>query len=133
MSARLDLLYHHCADLGIDVEWADLGEYRRGDYCAELRLIRLNHRLTQVEAACTLGHEVAHHLFGDRCSTPAVERRAWERAAAILITPAEYAAAERLVGCHPNALAAELEVTPHLIRAWRRWFARTGGYKRGRL
>lgn len=130
--SRLDTLYRHCGDLGLDVEWADLGEYRRGEYLDDQKLIRLNIRLTQVEAACTLGHEVSHHLFGDRCSTPAIERRAWERAAAMMVTPAEYEKAEDLVGCHVNALAAELGVTPHLVHAWRRWFARTGGYRRVR-
>lgn len=126
MSARLDLLYAHCADLGLEVEWCDLGEYRRGDYCAATETIRLNLRLTAREATSTLAHELAHHLFGDECSTPAVERRAWERGAAIIITPPEYARAEQLVGCHPNALATELEVTQELIRAWRRWYKRAG-------
>jgi hypothetical protein len=126
VNARLDLLYAHCGDLGLDVEWADLGEYRRGDYCADSGVIRLNHRLTLAEAAATLAHEVAHHLAGDRCSNPSRERKAWERGAAIIITPPEYAEAERVVGCHPNALAAELEVTPQLVLAWRRWYKRAG-------
>lgn len=123
---RLDLLYAHCADMGLDVLWEDLGECRRGEYRADEQVIYLNRRLTRCEATATLAHEVAHHLSGDRCSTPPVERRAWERGAAIIITPAEYAMAEQIVGHHVNALAAELGVTAHLITAWRRWFERRG-------
>lgn len=126
MTHRLDALYRHCGDLGIEVQWADLGEYLRGEYLADELLIRLNNRLTQVEAASTLGHEIAHHLAGDRCSTPVVERRAWEAAAALLISEDEYRTAERVVGCHPNALGIELGVTPKVVLAWRRWFERCG-------
>lgn len=126
MSARLDSLYRHCGDLGLDVEWSDLGEYRRGDYQADKLLIRLNTRLTVAESVSTLSHEIAHHLAGDRCSSASAERKAWERGAALVLTVPEYQAAEAIVGCHPNALAAELGVTPKLILAWRRWYARSG-------
>jgi len=118
---KLDLLLQHCADMGLEVEWCDLGEYRRGDYCDELGLIRLNRRLTRAQATATLAHEIGHATFGDRCSTVAVERRAWEYGASLAIRRREYAAAEAQVGPHVGALAAELEVTPKLIEAWRRW------------
>jgi hypothetical protein len=121
---RLDLLFAHCADLGVQVDWADLGEYRRGEYRADEHRIVLNHRLTRAQAAATCAHEVAHHLFGDRCSSPVAERRAWEYGAALIITPREYAAAEAAVGPHLGALADELGVTPKLVEAWRRWFSR---------
>jgi hypothetical protein len=119
---RLDLLFAHCADLGLEVEWADLGEYRRGEYRRDGHRIILNLRLTRSQATATLAHEIGHHMFGDACSTPPAERRAWEYGAAMLITPAEYAAAEDLVGHHLAALAVELGVTPKLIEAWRRWY-----------
>lgn len=121
---RLDVLFAHAADLGLDVDWADLGEHRRGEYRDDSRLILLNHALTRVQATATLAHEIGHAVFGDRCSTPRAEKRAWEYGAALIIDPADYWRAERLVGPHLNALAAELEVTPRLVSAWREWYSR---------
>jgi hypothetical protein len=123
---RLDVLFHHCADLGLDVDWSDLGDYRRGEYHHLGDRIVLNLRLTRAQATATLAHELGHQRFGDTCSTPATERRAWEYGAAVLITPGQYAAAERLVGHHLSALALELGVTPKLIEAWRRWWEKRG-------
>lgn len=126
VSDRLDMLFKHCADLGIEVEWSDLGETRRGQYEWRRDLITLNNRMTMPQLVSTFAHEFAHAIFGDRCTVPAQERRAWEYAAAFLVTPTEYAAAEELVGSHPNALAAHLGVTARLIEAWRRWWETKG-------
>ena len=112
----------HCADLKVDVEWEDLGMQRRGEYHPDDNAILLSPRLTRRQAISSLAHELGHERFGDTCSTPSNERRAWEYGAALLITPDEYQAAESLVGHHLSALAAELDVTPKLIEAWRRWF-----------
>lgn len=112
----------HCADLGIEVEWADLGDRRRGEYHRDGDRIVVSLRLTRRQATATLAHELGHQRFGDRCSTPAGERRAWEYGAALLVTPAQYAAAEWAVGHHLAALAIELGVTPRLVEAWRRWY-----------
>jgi hypothetical protein len=120
----LTLLLAHAADLGLDVEWADLGDVRRGHYLADRRLIVLNDRLTRPQALATLAHELGHALAGDRCSTPDAERRASELGASLVIGVADYERAERLVGQHLGALADELGVTPHLVAAWRRWYAR---------
>lgn len=118
---RLDLLFAHCGDLGIEVEWADLGDIRRGHYLDDARTIVLNRRLTRAQLTTTLAHEIGHAVFGDRATTPRLERRASEYGASLIITPRQYAAAERLVGHHLGALAAELGVTPHLVEAWQRW------------
>ena len=118
---RLDLLFAHCGDLGLDVEWEDLGDVRRGHYLDDTKTIVLNRTMTSAQTTATLAHEVGHAVFGDRATTPRLERRASEFGAALIITPRQYAAAEELVGCHTGALAAELGVTPHLIEAWRRW------------
>lgn len=126
MADRLDHLFQHCADLGIDVEWADFGEYRRGEYRRIGDTIVLSPRLTRRQTIATLAHELGHQRFGDTCSTPANERRAWEYGAAMLISPTQYRAAEALVGHHLCDLAIELEVTPKLIEAWRRWYHRRG-------
>jgi hypothetical protein len=123
---RLDQLFQHCADLGIDVEWADLGGSRHGEYHLERDTIRLSLRLTRRQTIACLGHEMGHRVFGDSTSTPAIERRAWEYAAALLITPLEYQLAEEVVGHQMSALATELEVTPKVIEAWRRWWENRG-------
>lgn len=121
---RLDLLYAHCADLGLEVEWGDLAPRYRGVYLDDHRRIILDHQLTRVQVTSTLSHEVGHATFGDRCSSRRNELRAWEYGASLIITPTEYAAAEELVGPHPGALALELGVTPKVVEAWRRWFAK---------
>lgn len=119
---KLELLLEHCGDLAIEVEWVDLGARRRGEYRDNERLIRMNTRLTRAQATATLAHEIGHGVFGDRCSTPAAERRAWEYGASLVISVDEYAAAEELAGCSASAIADELEVTPRLVEAWRSWF-----------
>lgn len=123
---RFDLAIQHCVDLGLEVEWADLGDKRRGQCHARNGVVTLNLRLTMAQAASTLAHEVGHFVFGDARSTPRIEKRAWEYGASLLIEPREYAEAERLVGHHVSALAIDLGVTPRLIEAWRTWWSRTG-------
>jgi hypothetical protein len=130
---RLDLVFQHCADLGINVEWTDLGSRRRGEYRWHDDTIVLSIRLTRAQATATLAHELGHQRFGDRCSSPRAERRAWEYGAAFLITPAQYAAAEDLAGHHTAALAIELGVTPKLVEAWRRWWETRGRQLHERL
>lgn len=123
---RLDGLFAHSADLGLEVEWADLGGSRRGAYYDDAGRIILHRGLTRAQATATLAHELGHHAFGDRCSTPPVEQRAWEYGAALVIGAQEYRRAERIVGHHPSALAAELGVTRRLIEAWQDWRRRQG-------
>lgn len=120
----MDALLAHCGDLGIEVEWADLGPRRRGEYYDDEQRIVLSQRLTSVQAVATLAHEIGHATFGDRCTLPANERRAWEYGAALTIEVEEYVLAEQLVGCHVGALAEALDVTPKLVEAWRRWYRR---------
>lgn len=120
------MMFRHCADLGIEVGWMDLGDRRRGEYHWQDDRIVLSLRLTRAQAASTLAHELGHERFGDRCSSPVAERRAWEYGAALLVTPEEYRLAEVQVGHHLSALAIELGVTPRLIEAWRRWWQTKG-------
>lgn len=123
---RFDLISQHCADLGIPVDWEDLGSKRRGKCQALTGRITLNPRLTLAQAASTLAHEVGHWTFGDTRSTLAAESRAWEYGASLVLEPQEYAVAEACVGHHTSALAIELGVTPKLIESWRRWWRRQG-------
>src|SRR5690606_4170532 len=71
---RLDQLFQHCADLGVMVEWADLGGRRHGHYRWRDDAIVLDLRLTAAQATACLAHELGHQRFGDTCSTPANER-----------------------------------------------------------
>ncbi len=123
---RLDQLFQHCADLGIQVEWRDLGETRRGEFHRDANTIVLNHRLTGPQVVACLAHELGHAVLGHDRSTPANEQRAWEHAAALVITASDYAAAESRVGPDVAALAVELGVTPRLIEGWRRWWLKRG-------
>jgi Zn-dependent peptidase ImmA (M78 family) len=117
---RFAALVDLCAAQGVRILWVDLGPHRHGQYRRQHRLIELNPRLVLRQLVPVLAHEYAHVVHDDACSTPATERRAWEYAARLLITPADYARAERIVGPHPNAIAAELDLTPVIVRAWRR-------------
>lgn len=69
--------------LGVRVEWADLGPMRRGEYLDDARLIRINSRLQGFQVKDTLGHELAHALLRDRSSTIFTETRARMLGAAI--------------------------------------------------
>lgn len=123
----MDLLYLHAADMGIEVEWRDLGDRRRGEYWHDSQVIVLNSRLTRAQATAALAHEIGHAVHGDRCSSPSAESRADETGASLIIEAAEYEAAECMSGEHPGALARHLDVTPRLVLAWRRWYSQTHG------
>lgn len=129
MTAKLDELLHHCGDLGIDVDYEDLSHKKhRGEWRWWCRAIVLHEGLTTAQTISVLAHEIGHVMFGDECSTPAVERRAWEYAASLLVTPEEYRDAEAITGPHSGALAKELGVTVKLVDAWRRWWSKRGQF-----
>ncbi|WP_188043696.1 ImmA/IrrE family metallo-endopeptidase [Changpingibacter yushuensis] len=70
-------------------------------------------------AISTLAHELGHAALGHGCAqSPGGERLADEWAAQLLISPIEYAAAERLYGPNKQALALELGVTRQLVSAY---------------
>lgn len=124
---KLDLMLRHAADLGLEVVWTpDLPDDCHGYYEDDARLVALNYRCTRAQVTFALGHEVAHATFGDRCSTEAIERRADEFAASLLIAPDEYAEAEAIAGEHAGAIARELGLTRRCVLAWRRWWSREG-------
>jgi Zn-dependent peptidase ImmA (M78 family) len=109
-------------DAGVRVMWRDLGR-RRGEYRHSPALITLNPRMSTALQRSTLAHELGHHHHGDTWTDdPALiarrERRADTYAAQLLIDPNTYAAAERLVGPHPGALARELDVSRSIVEAW---------------
>lgn len=118
--------------LGITVEDDRHGNLHPGDfggYIHHHRLILLDPTLGAVNRRCTLAHELAHAIRGDMpCGNPhfdvRAERAADQIAAKLLISHAEYAAAEALYGAHDGAIARELGVTTHLLAVWRKTYKR---------
>ncbi|WP_407316710.1 ImmA/IrrE family metallo-endopeptidase [Isoptericola halotolerans] len=107
-------------ELGVHVKWMDLG--RRAGELRRSGLVLLNHRKSVLTQRCTLAHEMGHWTLGHDWTlyhdVPRDEREADAYAAELLISPVEYALAERTHGEHPGALARELEVTRRLIEVW---------------
>lgn len=67
-----------------------------------------------------LAHELAHMVFRHPPkATPRQELQADRFAAKLLITEADYARAEAIYGPSPQQIAAELNVTNHLLAVWR--------------
>lgn len=70
-------------------------------------------------AVSTLAHEYAHHLLGhDGPQTQTEEDRADRLAARLLISPTEYARAEKIHDGHIPAIADELGVTCWIVKAY---------------
>lgn len=95
----------------------------KGYSWVDKRIISLRHGLGEVQARCTLAHELAHHYYGDMPGVDGKraafqERRADRWAAERLISTADYELAERLHGPHLGAIAAELGVTRALAEVW---------------
>lgn len=109
------------AALGVSVAEHTGGE--KGRYYGARR-ITLRRGLGYINRRCTLAHELGHCVLGhDPAATGWIkdrqERDADQWAARLLISAVEYRAAEHLHGPHPGAIAAELEVTKHLVEVWR--------------
>lgn len=121
--AKTDLLLRHCADMGVMVEYVDLGARRHGEY-RHPDLIRLNLRNRADQMLSALAHEVGHAFYCENGRT-ANCRRADEVGASFVIDATEYAWAEELTGPHPGAIARQLGVTRRLVLGWQRWYSRT--------
>lgn len=116
-------LWQHCADMGVMVEYVDLGPTRHGEY-HHPDLIRISNRATGAQGLSALAHEVGHAVACEKGATANCSR-ADEYGAALVIEPEDYRAAELMVGEHAGALARYLGVTRRLVLAWRRWYLRT--------
>ncbi|WP_216395963.1 ImmA/IrrE family metallo-endopeptidase [Arcanobacterium phocae] len=72
-------------------------------------------------AISVLAHEYAHHLLGHDGPQPACEEEHADRLAArLLISPTEYALAEKIHDGHIPAIADELGVTCWIVKAYQR-------------
>ena len=117
----LDDLLAHAAAQGLHVKFSDLG--RRTGELRRSGLVLINHKRTAVVQRCALAHELGHWHHGHDWSAAhdvaRDEREADTYAARLLVSPVEYALAERLYDGHPGAIARELDVTTPIIEAWR--------------
>lgn len=117
----MNRLIDHATAMGLRVMWRDLGR-RNGEFHSS-GLIVINPRKTALTQRTTLAHELGHAWHGHDWThdhdLERDERQADIYAAQLLISPAEYAAAERTVGPHAGALAKELGVTRRLVELWR--------------
>lgn len=124
-------LFDRAEALGVAVIEEPLPYGVRGEYIHERRLIRLAPSMSYRQKRSTLGHELGHAHFGHTSPQSEAECRLQERqandyAAQLLVTPADYAAAEALHGPHIGNLAFHLGVTPAVITSWRSWWCRGG-------
>lgn len=124
----LDDVLAHAASLGLKVKFTDLG--RRAGELRRSGLVLINERRSKPAQRVAIAHECGHHAHGHGWSAahdvPRDEREADTYAARLLVSPVEYALAERMYGGHAGAIARELEVPVPLIELWRTEVLRRG-------
>ncbi|UOQ60344.1 ImmA/IrrE family metallo-endopeptidase [Leucobacter rhizosphaerae] len=128
----MEALYDYAMELGVQVEFTDLRHLRRnGDYCHELKLIRLQDGMTPRKTRHTFGHELGHATMGDEPSMlPHIhqrqEDRADEWAAHFLIDPDAFRESEQRHNGKVDAMAVDLYVLDKTIHAFKRTLNRVG-------
>lgn len=133
MTPRHIALLDMATDLGVWVDVDDVGwlpAQSKGGWFNEHDLILLARNLNPVEEMCTLAHELGHAVLGhtadvDGWFAQRQERAADQWAARLLVSPAEYEAAERLHGPHVGGIAHELGVTTHILATWQDLYERS--------
>ena len=89
-----------------------------GAYLDDEKRVLIREGMTPAQDEQARWHETAHAYYGDRVSTPAIERRAWVYAARMIVDPVKYAAAERL-STSSLFIAQELGTTTRIIETYR--------------
>lgn len=103
------------------MRWIDLPETWDGAYHHPTRTIYLRSGMPDWQAVPTLMHELTHHALGhDGHQSDSVESRINRSVARALVTVADLERAEREVGPHAGAQAAELDVPTWVIHSLRR-------------
>lgn len=96
----------------------------KGFYWHHYRTISIREGLSDRQRLSTFAHELGHAFRGDEPTGTVfdirAERAADKYAAMLLISPAEYAAAEAIHGAHIDAIAYELGVSRHLVQVWQK-------------
>lgn len=119
--------------MGVTIETMGLPPGLCGLYDDATRTILLHDRLNQRQTVCTLRHELFHAQHHDTGCGPyrgREERRTRRETALALISPAEYAAVERMFDADPWNMAVELGVTMQVLEDYR-MILTDGGICRG--
>ena len=110
----------YCDSLGVTVCSDRLREHEQGRYVHDLNVIVIDRYQTYRVKRCALAHELVHWSHGDdSCSgvTGArLEHRARRETAMLLLSPVEYASAERIYEGDVALIAEELDVTMQVVR-----------------
>ncbi|MBC3186397.1 ImmA/IrrE family metallo-endopeptidase [Corynebacterium sp. zg-331] len=102
---------------GISVHWHTGGP--KGAWIPETQRISIRYGMSEAQTRCTLAHELGHARYGHPAGhDERHEKIAWRYAAQLLISEADYAAAERAYGHDHRIIAARLGVTQHLVGVW---------------
>ena len=78
--------------------------------------------LDPVTRACAVAQGLGHAYYAHDCSTPQAEREADEWAADHLLNEAAVQRVAYETEFEPAAIAAELGVTPHMLKTWWRLY-----------
>ncbi|RTE47926.1 hypothetical protein [Actinobaculum sp. 352] len=116
-------LCDYAHEIDVTIVWARMAGTYAAAVDAATRTVYLDNRLDQhpAELVSAFAHELGHLALGHVGPQDAKgEDRADEWAARRLISPVEYAAAERILGPNPFLLGVELGVTMRIVRAWQR-------------
>lgn len=116
--------WRHAAAIHLDVREGPLRRGRWGEYHRATHTATLAEGMTRREARSVLAHEVQHAIARDAPSRYGLiadrqEMLARRRAAALLVDPGEYRAAELVFGADLAAIADELDVIPEVLADWR--------------
>lgn len=119
MMKTMKELIAEAARCGAQVALAYLEPPLRGHYDFYRGEIIIDIRLTLEERKEALAHELGHALHQDTCSDGPLERRAWRRAAELLIDLDDYRAAEA-IDSDPQFIADELGTTRRIVREYQK-------------